>query len=97
VRYSAAGGDVPALPAFPEERAAFGRPPIPAATEQESGMNDDRVKGSADQMKGGVKETVGNLTGDAKLQAEGKGDKAKGKLENAVGGVKDAVKDAVDR
>lgn len=60
-------------------------------------MNDDRVKGSADQMKGGVKETVGKVTGDSKMEAEGKGDKAKGKVENAVGGIKDAVKDAVDR
>jgi uncharacterized protein YjbJ (UPF0337 family) len=60
-------------------------------------MNEDRAKGSAEQVKGGVKETVGNVTGDQKMQAEGKGDKAKGKLQNAVGGVKDAVKDAVDR
>jgi uncharacterized protein YjbJ (UPF0337 family) len=35
------------------------------------------------------------VTGDAKLQAEGKADKAAGKVQNAVGGVKDAVRDAV--
>jgi len=54
-------------------------------------MNKDRVKGIADQAKGAVKEGVGKAVGDAKLQAEGKGDKMKGKIENAVGGVKDAV------
>jgi uncharacterized protein YjbJ (UPF0337 family) len=89
---------MPVLRAFPKERAVFrGTPPAHRTTQQECGMNDDRVKGSADQMKGGVKETVGNVTGDSKLQSEGKGDKVKGKLENAIGGVKDAVKDAVDR
>lgn len=57
-------------------------------------MDKDRVEGSATQAKGAVKETVGKLTGDAKLQAEGKADKAAGKVQNAVGGAKDAVRDA---
>ena len=35
------------------------------------------------------------MTGDAKLQAEGKADKAEGKVRNAIGGVKDAVREAV--
>jgi uncharacterized protein YjbJ (UPF0337 family) len=60
-------------------------------------MNEDRMKGSADQMKGGLKEGAGKITGDQKMQAEGKGDKAKGKIENAVGGIKDAAKDAFGR
>ncbi len=57
-------------------------------------MDKDRVEGSATQAKGAVKEAVGKLTGDVKLQAEGKGDKAAGKMQNAVGGAKDAVRDA---
>jgi uncharacterized protein YjbJ (UPF0337 family) len=52
----------------------------------------DRIAGSANQAKGKVKEVVGKLTGDAKLEAEGKGDKLKGKVQNAVGGVKDALR-----
>ncbi|HWI67949.1 MAG TPA: CsbD family protein [Nitrospiraceae bacterium] len=32
------------------------------------------------------------LTGDAKLEAEGKADKVAGKVQNAVGGIKDALK-----
>ena len=42
-----------------------------------------------------IKDVTGRLVGDAKLQAEGKVDKAKGKVENAIGGAKDAVRDAV--
>ena len=56
-------------------------------------MDNDRIKGMADQAKGAVKETAGKVLGDAKLKAEGKADKVKGKIENAVGGVKDALKD----
>ena len=57
-------------------------------------MDKNRVKGSADQAMGAVKEAAGKLTGDAKLQAEGKAGKLKGKGENAVGGAKDAVRNA---
>ena len=58
-------------------------------------MDKDRIKGSADQAKGAIKDTTGKILGDSKLQAEGKADKAKGKVENAIGGAKDAVRDAV--
>ena len=60
-------------------------------------MDKDRIKGVGNQIKGSVKEAVGNVTGDAKLQAEGAADKAKGKVQNAVGGVKDAARDAADK
>ena len=56
-------------------------------------MDKDRVSGAAHQAKGAVKDTVGKLTGDEKLQAEGKAEKAAGKVQNAVGGAKDAVRD----
>jgi uncharacterized protein YjbJ (UPF0337 family) len=55
-------------------------------------MDQDRIKGSAQQAKGAVKEVVGKVTGDAKLESEGKGDKAAGKIQNAVGGLKDALR-----
>ena len=55
-------------------------------------MDKDRIKGSAEQAKGAIKETVGKLTGDAKLQSEGKAEKAAGKVQNAVGGLKDALR-----
>ena len=55
-------------------------------------MDKDRVKGSAKQAAGAIKETVGKITGDVKLQADGKADKTAGKIQNAVGGVKDALR-----
>ena len=60
-------------------------------------MDKDRIKGSADQAKGAVKDAAGKVTGDTKLQAEGKADKVKGKIESAVGGAKDTMRDHMNR
>lgn len=60
-------------------------------------MDDDRIKGAAQNMKGKVKEAAGNLTGDSKMQAEGKADQVAGKVKNTIGGAKDAIRDADDR
>ncbi|WP_421993149.1 CsbD family protein [Roseococcus sp.] len=60
-------------------------------------MDKDRIEGMAKQAKGAIKEVAGKLTGDAKLQAEGKADKVEGKVQNAVGGAKDAVRNAADK
>ena len=55
-------------------------------------MDKDRIAGSAKVVKGKVKEAVGKVLGDAKLNAEGKADQAEGKVQNAVGGIKDALR-----
>jgi uncharacterized protein YjbJ (UPF0337 family) len=55
-------------------------------------MDREHVKGTADKVKGSIKETAGKVTGDRDLQTEGKADKVKGDLHNAAGNVKDAVK-----
>jgi uncharacterized protein YjbJ (UPF0337 family) len=60
-------------------------------------MDKDRIKGSADQAKGAIKEAAGKVTGDTKLQGEGVADKAKGKIESAVGGAKDTLRDALNK
>ena len=57
-------------------------------------MDKDRIAGAANQAKGAVKDAVGKVTGDTKLQAEGKADKAAGKVQSTVGGAKDAARDA---
>jgi uncharacterized protein YjbJ (UPF0337 family) len=57
-------------------------------------MDSDRIVGAGKEAKGKVKETVGKIVGDAKLQAEGKSEKLKGKLQNAIGGAKDALREA---
>jgi uncharacterized protein YjbJ (UPF0337 family) len=59
-------------------------------------MDRQHVKGAADKAKGAIKDTAGKLTGDKKLQSEGKLDKAKGSARNLAGDVKDAVRDAAD-
>jgi uncharacterized protein YjbJ (UPF0337 family) len=55
-------------------------------------MDKDRIEGSAKQAKGAIKEVAGKVTGDAKLETEGKSDKVAGKVQNAVGGLKDTVR-----
>jgi uncharacterized protein YjbJ (UPF0337 family) len=55
-------------------------------------MDKDRVKGSATNVGGKVKEGAGKVSGDQKLKKEGVVDQAKGKVQNAFGGFKDAIK-----
>jgi uncharacterized protein YjbJ (UPF0337 family) len=42
-------------------------------------MDKDRIKGSAQQAKGTVKEVVGKVTGDTKLEPKEKATKSQGK------------------
>jgi uncharacterized protein YjbJ (UPF0337 family) len=60
-------------------------------------MDKDRIAGSAKQIKGAVMQAIGKATGDAKLQTDGKADKAEGKIQNAIGGIKDAARDALEK
>ena len=57
-------------------------------------MDKDRIEGTAKQAKGAIKEAVGKVVGDAKLQADGKADQVEGKVQNAVGGLKDTLRKA---
>jgi uncharacterized protein YjbJ (UPF0337 family) len=57
-------------------------------------MDKDRIEGTAKQAKGAVKEAVGKVVGDAKLQPDGKADQVEGKMQNAVGGLKDTLRKA---
>ena len=56
-------------------------------------MDKEHIKGAAKKAEGEMKETAGEVTGDKKLQAEGKMDKAEGKVRETAGDVKDAFKD----
>ena len=60
-------------------------------------MDKDRVQGSLDQAKGSIKEGIGKVTGDKKMQAEGTADKVAGKTESTVGGAKDTARDALNK
>jgi uncharacterized protein YjbJ (UPF0337 family) len=60
-------------------------------------MHKDEAKGVGKQVKGAVKDAVGGLTGNERLQAEGKADKAVGKAQQQVGEMKDKASDALKR
>ena len=60
-------------------------------------MNNEHVKGAAEKGEGKVKEAVGHVTGDRKLENEGKVDQVKGAVHSAAGDVKDAAKKTFQR
>jgi uncharacterized protein YjbJ (UPF0337 family) len=55
--------------------------------------DNDRIEGAAKNIGGKIKEGVGKMTGDTKMQADGKADQVEGKVQNTVGGVKDSIRD----
>ena len=54
------------------------------------------ASGKSDEVKGRVKEAAGALTGDKKLERQGKVDQATGKLKQAVETVKKKAEEAID-
>lgn len=52
----------------------------------------DRVEGTAREFGGRVQETVGNVTGDSKTQAEGLYNQAAGQAQQAAGQFADVIK-----
>lgn len=56
-------------------------------------MNKDQVKGRMEEMKGGVKETTGRVTGKPDLEDRGTLEKAAGKVQKTYGDAKEQVKD----
>jgi uncharacterized protein YjbJ (UPF0337 family) len=73
------------MPAVPERDAK----------QETMAMDKNRIIGAAKEVKGAMKQAIGEATGDAKLQADGKADKAEGKMQNAIGGLNDTVRDAL--
>lgn len=53
---------------------------------------DDKFDAKADQLKGKVKEGVGDATDDQGLETEGKVDQAKGHLKESAEKIKDAFR-----
>jgi uncharacterized protein YjbJ (UPF0337 family) len=54
---------------------------------------DDKIQNQSENAAGKVKEGVGKVTDDEKLEAEGKGDQVKANLKQAGEKVKDAFRD----
>jgi uncharacterized protein YjbJ (UPF0337 family) len=55
-------------------------------------MDRDRTEGAAKTVMGRIKDFFGRMTGDTKMQAEGKMDQAEGRIQNTVGGIKDSLR-----
>jgi uncharacterized protein YjbJ (UPF0337 family) len=60
-------------------------------------MNDEHVKGAAEKVGGKIKEVAGHISGDKKLEGEGKLDQVKGAVHDKLGDAKDAVKEASNK
>ena len=71
-------------------------------------INKDEVKGKFEQGKGTIKDKVGEMTGNRRMEAEGEAENAKGEtreswgkfkrgVSNAVDSVGDAMNDAADK
>ncbi len=52
---------------------------------------DDRTTGKLHEVKGSVKETIGGLTKEPDLEADGRAEKNAGKVQNWIGKVEKAV------
>jgi uncharacterized protein YjbJ (UPF0337 family) len=57
-------------------------------------MADQHVNGAVSSTKGTLKEGVGKLTGDKRLEAKGKIQQVQGKAQSGLGDVEDAVRKA---
>jgi len=55
----------------------------------------DRIRGIGHQLKGALKEGLGNITGDPKLEADGIAEREAGKAQNAAGSARDVARDAL--
>ena len=60
-------------------------------------VNNEKMKGKAEQLKGTVEQAVGRATGSKETQARGRVHKAKGKAREKVADVKGEVKKLADK
>lgn len=60
-------------------------------------VDENQVKGGAKELGGKIKESVGSLVGNERMEADGLADQAEGKTQKNYGKVKDAVKDEIKR
>ncbi len=57
---------------------------------------EDEVKGKGKQVKGAVKEQLGKLTGDRKLEDSGTADRVEGDVQEGFGKAKRKIGEAVE-
>jgi uncharacterized protein YjbJ (UPF0337 family) len=56
-------------------------------------MNKDQVKGRIKEAKGTAKKVTGKITGNKRLEAEGKVEETLGKVQGGYGDLKDDIED----
>lgn len=54
--------------------------------------NKDQFEGRAKEAMGNVKDAAGDMTGNHRLEAEGKADQVEGKVQKTFGDVKEDIK-----
>jgi uncharacterized protein YjbJ (UPF0337 family) len=59
-------------------------------------MNRDEMEGKAENLKGKVKETAGDVTGNERMKGEGQADQAAGKVQEKYGEGKRKVGEAIE-
>ena len=57
-------------------------------------MDKDDAEGLAARVAGSLKEAIGKVTGDTRLEAEGSAQKVKSKVKKVVGGIKNTGRNA---
>lgn len=57
----------------------------------------DKIKGNANEAAGKIKQGVGDMTDNQRLQGEGAAQEIKGQGQQVKGKVKDAIKDTTDK
>jgi uncharacterized protein YjbJ (UPF0337 family) len=57
----------------------------------------DKTEGKWDQAKGKLKEDVGKVTGDRRMEISGKADQLKGKVKEGIGDLKTDIAEEKER
>ena len=63
------------------------------AGDQMFGIDSGRVRGIVNQFRGALKQSVGSLVGNAKMQSDGVAEQRAGKVQNAAGSDRDVERD----
>ncbi|MBD7977799.1 MULTISPECIES: CsbD family protein [Pseudomonas] len=61
------------------------------------GSTGDKIKGTANEAAGKIKQGVGEATDNERMKGEGKAQEVKGEGQQLKGDLKDAVKKGVDK
>lgn len=60
-------------------------------------MGEDKIKGKVNELAGGARRKVGDMTDNEEMEAKGTEQQYKGKAQGAVGAVKDKAEDLKDK